>query len=43
MKELTFRERATVAILFFIIKILNPTGYTHQIDALQRELDEVKK
>lgn len=38
--NLTFRQRATIKILFFIVKMLNPTGYTHEIDNLQTKLEK---
>lgn len=38
--QLTFRERATIKVLFFIVKILNPTGYTHQVESFQKELEK---
>lgn len=37
--KLTFRERATIKILFFIVKLLNPTGYTHEISKIQNDVE----
>jgi len=38
-EKLTGRQKAAIRLLFFIVKILSPTGYVHQIDQLQRELN----
>lgn len=38
--KLTFRERATIKVLFFIVKLLNPTGYSHEVQAFQKELEK---
>lgn len=43
MSELSFKERAAVIILLFIVRLLNPTGYPHQVDALKKELEEIGK
>ena len=40
---LTVRERATITILMFIAKMLNPTGFTFEIKQLQDELDKITK
>lgn len=40
---LTVRERATITILMFIAKILNPTGFTFEIKQLKDELEKVTK
>jgi hypothetical protein len=41
--DLKFRERATIEILLFIVRLLNPTGYSHQVDELRKTiLDEEK-
>lgn len=37
-KKITAREKAAIRLLMFIVRILSPTGYTHQIDQLAREL-----
>ena len=42
-EALTIRERATIAILMFIAKMLNPTGFTFEIKQLQDELDKITK
>jgi hypothetical protein len=36
--ELTNRERATIVILLFIVKLINPTTYVHQINELQADI-----
>lgn len=38
---LTNREKVAIVILLFIIKLVNPTGYTHQIDELKKELEKI--
>jgi hypothetical protein len=40
-KTLSFREKATIKVLFFIVKMLNPTGYTHEVNQLQKDLEGV--
>lgn len=39
MTELTKRERAAIVVLLFIVKMINPTTYTHEISKLKEELD----
>lgn len=36
--KLNYRERATIAVLFFIVKLLNPTGYQHEVNKLEETL-----
>lgn len=40
MTELTWRERAAVRVLLFILQMLNPTGYEHEVKELRRDLLE---
>ena len=42
-EALTIREQATIAILMFIAKMLNPTGFTFEIKQLRDELDKITK
>ena len=37
-EELTIKEKAAITILFFIVKMLNPTGYQHEITNLQKAI-----
>jgi hypothetical protein len=37
-EKFTFREKAALRILFFILIRLNPTGYEHQIKNLRDEV-----
>lgn len=36
--QLSRREKVAVIMLLFIVKLINPTGYTHEIDALIKEI-----
>ena len=38
MADLTWRQRASLQILFFILRMLNPTGYEHQVEDLWRRV-----
>jgi hypothetical protein len=38
--ELTHRERAAIAILLFIVKLINPTTYEHQINELKADISK---
>lgn len=40
-EPMTVRERATIAILMFIAKMLNPTGFTFEIKQLYDELEKI--
>ena len=40
MTDLTWRQRASLQILFFILRVLNPTGYEHQVKDLRRRVME---
>ena len=35
---LSFREKAAIKILLFIVRMLNPTGYEHQIETLAKDI-----
>jgi hypothetical protein len=39
-KPLTHQQRATIAILLFIVKMLNPTGYTFEIKELKINIED---
>lgn len=39
MNDLNNRERATIVILLFIIKLLKPTGYDHEVTKLRDDLN----
>lgn len=37
-ETLTLREQASLRVLFFILQMLNPTGYEHQVKKLRDEM-----
>ena len=37
-ETLNRREKMAVIILLFMLKLINPTSYTHQIDELKKQL-----
>lgn len=39
-KPISARERVALLLILFALKILEPTGYGHQVDELR---DEIKK
>lgn len=39
-KKISNREKIAIIILLFIVKIMNPTGYSHQFDELKKAIDE---
>jgi hypothetical protein len=38
MSELTWREIASIKILLFIVRMINPTGHQFQVDELYKTL-----
>jgi hypothetical protein len=39
-KPLFQRERIAITVLLFIVKIINPTGYEHQIKELKEAIEK---
>jgi hypothetical protein len=39
-KHLTARQKAALKVLWMIVRILDPTGYGHQIKELEKEVRE---
>lgn len=37
-EKLTLREQASIRVLFFMLQMLNPTGYEHQVKRLRDEM-----
>lgn len=37
---ITKREKVAIIVLLFIVKILNPTGYEHQIKELKEAIEQ---
>lgn len=40
-EKLPYRERVAVTLLLFALKIVNPTGYRHEIDNLKTALEDL--
>jgi hypothetical protein len=41
--DLTIRQKLTIKILLFIVKLLDPTKYTHETDKFITEIKEELK